>query len=59
MSYMKEILILMGAAFAIAGLIIFQLKVLKKNHPNAELLISLLKNLNANKNTAGDDSNAR
>ena len=54
---MKEFFLLVGAVSAIVGLIILKLKLLKKHHPNAELLIRLFKTLNMDKKTQRNHSN--
>jgi hypothetical protein len=56
---MKEFLILTAAVLVFVGLVILQLKFLKKHHPNAELLIGMFKILKVDKKTQGNDSNDR
>jgi len=43
MGTMKELFWLISAVLAMVGLIILQVKLLHKNHPDAELLIDLFK----------------
>ena len=44
---MKIILIVVGSVLIVLGLMILQRRSLKKCHPNAELLIDMLKLLNS------------
>jgi hypothetical protein len=48
---MTEFFLTAAADLAVAGLIILQLKLLKKYYPNAELFIGLFQRLNMNKKT--------
>jgi len=50
---MKELFLLISTALAIVGLIILQLKILKKHHPNAELLFGMLRLLKSDKDKPG------
>jgi hypothetical protein len=54
---MKELFLLIGAAASLVGLIILQLKFLRKHHPNAELLIGLLKLLKSDLEISGNYKN--
>jgi hypothetical protein len=47
---MKIILIVVGSVVIVLGLMILQLRFLKKYHPNAELLIHFLKLLGSHAN---------
>jgi hypothetical protein len=53
---MKEMFVIIGTALAVVGLIILQLKILKKHHPNAELLIGLFRILEVRKKPLGNKS---
>jgi hypothetical protein len=53
---MKNIFLLFSAVLALVGLIVLQLNILKRHHPNAELLIGLFKMLNTNQKIPGDNS---
>jgi hypothetical protein len=44
---MKIILFVAGSVVIVLGLMILQLRSMKKYHPNAELLIGVLKRLNS------------
>jgi hypothetical protein len=54
---MQEFLMLIGAVLAFFGLIVLQLKLLRKHHPNAELLIDQFRTLITDQYNAGDQSN--
>jgi hypothetical protein len=54
---MQEFFLLIEAALALVGLITLQLRLLKKHHPNAELIIGLLKMLDDHPKTPEDHSN--
>jgi hypothetical protein len=54
---MKEFFLMISSVLAIAGLVILQLKILKHHHPNAVLLIGLLKMLDTDQLHPGDHSN--
>jgi hypothetical protein len=56
-SAMKELFLLIGAVLAFAGLLSLQTRVLKKHHPNAELLIGLFKMLNSENKRPKEHSN--
>jgi len=45
---LKEILLIIFAFLFVVGLIVFKLKFIKDRNPNAELLIDLLRWMNAN-----------
>lgn len=54
---MKEFFLLISFILAVVGLIIWQLKILKKHHPNAEWLAGLLEMLNKEQETLEDHTN--
>jgi hypothetical protein len=57
MRAMKEFLLLISSILAVVGLIIWQFKILKKHHPNAEWLAGLLEMLNKEQETLEDHAN--
>lgn len=44
---MRIIILVIGSLLMVIGLMIFQLRSMKKYHPNAELLISMLKRISS------------
>jgi len=50
-------LVTIGAILGLIGLIVLQLKVLRKCHPNAELLIAQFRTLITDKHKSGDQLN--
>jgi len=54
---MKELLLLISAVLVCVSLMILQLNIFKKHHPNAELLIGLLRKLNADQKMPGSQHN--
>lgn len=50
-------LVVIGAILGLIGLMVLQLKALKKCHPKAELLIELFRRLITDKHKSGDQLN--